>query len=82
MLIQGLVDANYQFLHVCVGWPGSVHDARVFVLSALYNEIENNRILANQTITISDTHIPLYMIGNSAYPLKSWLMKHSLTILS
>ena len=23
MLIQGLVDANYHFLDVCVGWPGS-----------------------------------------------------------
>ena len=75
MLIQGLVDANYRFLDMCVGWPGSVHDARVFVHSALYNEIENNRILPNQTITISGTHIPLYMIGDSAYPLKSWLMK-------
>ena len=32
-------------------------------------EIENNRILLNQTITISGTHIPLYMIGALAYPL-------------
>ena len=22
MIIQGLVDANYQFLDVCIGWPG------------------------------------------------------------
>ena len=29
MLIQGLVDANYRFLDVYIGWPGSVHDARV-----------------------------------------------------
>ena len=75
MLIQGLVDANYRFLDVCVGWPGSVHDARVFAHSTLYNDIENNHILPNQTITISSTRIPLYMIGDSAYPLKSWVMK-------
>ena len=75
MLIQGLVDANYRFLDVCVGWPGSVHDARVFAHSALYNDIENNHILPNQTITISGTRIPLYMIGDSAYPLKSWVMR-------
>ena len=75
MLIQGLVDANYRFLDVCVGWPGSVHDARVFAHSSVYNEIEHNNILPNKTITVSDIHIPLYMIGDSAYPLKSWLMK-------
>ena len=75
MLIQGLVDANYRFMDVCVGWPGSVHDARVFAHSSLYKEIEHNKILPNKTISISGTNIPLYMIGDSAYPLKSWLMK-------
>ena len=82
MLVQDLVDANYHFLDVCVGWLENLHDARVFAHSALYSEIENNHILPNQTITIFGTHIPLYMIGDSAYALKSWLMKSSLTILS
>ena len=75
MLIQGLVDANYLFLDVCVGWAGSVHDARVLAHSALYKGIEHNRILPNKTECISGVHVPLYMIGDSAYPLKSWLMK-------
>ena len=30
MILQGVVDANYCFLDVFIGWPGSVHDARVF----------------------------------------------------
>ena len=33
MIVQGLVDANYRFLDVCIGWPENVHDARVFVHS-------------------------------------------------
>ena len=74
MLIQGLVDANYRFMDVCVGWPGSAHDARVFAHSSLYKEIGHNKILPNKTISISDTNIPIYMIGDSAYPLKLWLM--------
>ena len=37
MLLQGVVDADYCFLDVCIGWPGSVHDARVFVHSPLYS---------------------------------------------
>ena len=42
MLVQGVVDADYCFLDVCVGWPGSIHDARVFAKSTLYNQIEHN----------------------------------------
>ena len=33
MVLQGLVGANYRFLNVCIVWPGSVHDARVFIHS-------------------------------------------------
>ena len=75
MLVQGVVDADYCFLDVCVGWPGSVHDARVFAKSTLYNQIEHNHILPNKTITVSGVCIPLYIIGDSAYPLKLWLMQ-------
>jgi len=75
MLIQGVVDANYRFLDVCVGWPGSVHDARVFAQSTLYDNIEHYHILLNNAITVSGVRIPLYLIGDSAYPLKLWLIK-------
>ena len=30
MLLKEVVDHNYLFSDVCVGWPGSVHDARVW----------------------------------------------------
>jgi len=30
MIVQALVDHNCMFRNICVGWPGSVHDARVF----------------------------------------------------
>jgi len=74
-MIQGVVNAKYCFLDVCVGWPGSVQDARVFAQSSLYNEIEHKHILPNKAITVSGVQIPLFMIGDLAYPLKSWLMK-------
>ena len=48
MLIQGLVDANYCFLDICVGWPGSVHDARVFVHSSLYKKITENQLIPDK----------------------------------
>ena len=72
MLIQGLVDANYCFLDICVGWPGSVHDARVFVH---YKRITENHLIPDKTEQISSVDVPFYMIGDSAYLMLSWLMK-------
>ena len=72
MLIQGVVDVNYCFLDVCVGWLGSIHDARVFAQSTLYDNIEHHHILPNNTITVSGVRIPLHLIGDSAYPLKNY----------
>ena len=55
---------------MCVGWPGSVHDARVFAHSALCSDVENNQILPNQTTTIFGTHNPLYVIGDFSIPFE------------
>ena len=77
MLIQGLVNASYCFLdiYICVGWPGSVHDARVFVHSSLYKKITDNQLIPDKTERIGSVDVPLYMIVDSAYPLQSWLVK-------
>ena len=34
--MQAVVGPAYQFLYIFVGWPGSVHDARVFTNSSFY----------------------------------------------
>ena len=36
MIMQALVDHMGRFMDVYIGWPGKVHDARVFVNSELY----------------------------------------------
>ena len=70
IILQGLVDHRYCFLDVYIGWPGSVHDARVFAHSSLYSKGE--LLPHNKTITYD---VPLFIIGDSAYPLETWLMK-------
>ena len=48
-----------------MGWPGSVHDARVFRNSSLYQSAEHD-------LFQGDTHL----LGDSAYPLQRCIFIH------
>ena len=61
----------------CVGWAGIVHDARVFVHSPLYTWITVEKLLPNKTMTVNRTNIPLFLVGDSAYPLHTWSFPHN-----
>ena len=72
IIMQAVVDCNY----VEIGWPGSVHNARVLSNSLLYKKgMENKRFSGIQTKQIQDQHIFPFLVGGPAYPLLSWLMK-------
>ena len=38
IIMQAVVDCNHRFRDVVIGWPGSVHDARVLFNSLLLQE--------------------------------------------
>jgi len=75
VVLQALVDHEYKFLDVYVGWPGSVHDARVLMNSGLYSKCDSGAFPPNWPKVINGTSIPLFIIGDPAYPLTSWLIK-------
>ena len=76
MVVQAIVDHEYIFRDICVGWPGSVHDARIFTNSKIFRQITQDRLLADGgTRTILGCQVPTYIIGDSAYPIQTWLMK-------
>lgn len=73
-VMQGVVDSKGLYLSVSTGYPGSLHDARVLRLSRLFDAAENDLILVEPTVDVNGTTVRPLIVGDSAYPLKEWLL--------
>jgi len=61
-VLQAICDGGMSFIDISVGWPGSLHDARIFRLSAIGQMLE--------TDGLQNYHI----LGDTAYPVKPYLV--------
>ena len=75
MLVQAVLDHNYLFRDLCIGWPGSVHDARVLANSSLFRKVNDGEFLRGDELHVQGHYLRPYLIGDSAYPLLPWLIK-------
>ena len=75
VILQGIVSAKKKFIDVATGYPGSLHDARVFRLSSISHHIADDDLLQTPTVNISGVDVGPLIIGDGAYPLKRYLMK-------
>ena len=75
IIMQGLVDHHGHFTNINIGWPGRVHDARVFCNSSLYQKGAQGTLFPNWSKVLCGTNVPVVILGDPAYPLLTWLMK-------
>ena len=72
--IQAMVDGRKLFLDFEAGFPGSLHDSRVLRNWSLYAKPERREILAEPLKQIAGESVRPYLVGDTAYPLSSWIM--------
>lgn len=75
IILRGVADANGKFLHVSIGYTGSINDACVLQMSALLTATENNDILYSPMRRIGGTEVKLLLVADPAYKLTTWCMK-------
>uniref|UniRef100_A0A8C1W3I8 DDE Tnp4 domain-containing protein n=1 Tax=Cyprinus carpio TaxID=7962 RepID=A0A8C1W3I8_CYPCA len=75
IILQGVVDHRKRCWDINVGRPGRIHNARVFSLSSSYVRGSAGTLLPHWTEIFEGVDLPLFLLGDSAYPLLTWLMK-------
>lgn len=74
IVLQAVCDHRYIFWDIEVGWPGRAHDARVYANSSLFQDLSEN-LLPGITERFTGVEVPLFIIGDPAYPLSEFLLK-------
>ena len=70
-----LVDAHYQIIWSACGAAGNTHDSTYFQSTRLYQNICEGNVIPASVKKINDKLVPPVILGDGAYPLRTWLHK-------
>ena len=72
MVLQAIVSPDMKILDVCTGWPGSVHDQRIFYRSSFHQNIKNRLSGPDLEVNANGVSftIPENIIGDAGYMQK------------
>lgn len=71
---MAFVDSHYRFIWASCGFPGNSHDAIIFESTSICQIIQEN-FFPEIGKKINGINVPPLLIGDSAFPFHSWLMK-------
>ena len=70
-----MVDSKYRFVWGSCGFPWNSHDSMIFQATSLWSSIKEGTFLPNFTQELNGINISPIILGDSAFPLDSFLMK-------
>jgi hypothetical protein len=77
IVLQAVADARYRFIGMDVGAYGKQSDGGIFRRSSFYHLLNSNNFNMpdDKELPLSDVKLPFVMLGDEAYPLRSYLMR-------
>ena len=75
IVLMAMVDAKYRFIWGSCGFPGNSHDSIILQSTSMWRKIKDGKILPEICQKVDDVEIPPLILGDSAFPFESFLMK-------
>ena len=76
IIMQPVVDCNYLYRDLVIGWPESVHDARAFSNSSIFKKGNQGNLFPDDlTAELQGVALSPFIVADPVYPLWPWVLK-------